>query len=801
MVNIRTGIIALVCLALVAPAAIAQGNGSIQGRVAREDGTGLGGVSVVVNELGLAELTDTQGNFSFNAVPPGNYTVSFTLADKAVTDTGVEVASGAVTTLDKTVDWNISFIETITVYSASRNTERLVEAPSAITTISEVTIERESASGQLPQLLANSPGAEPTQSGVYDYNFNTRGFNSSLNRRVLVLVDGRDPSAPFLGSQEWATLPFALDELASLELVRGPGSALYGADAFNGVINMVTKSPRYNEGGKVKLTGGDLGTARIDFRYAGAFGNDWYGRVSAGYLESDDFTRSRNAGVEYAGVNPEPIPLVREDIELTYGSVRLDKYFGNDKVLSLDIGDAIAKGPVAVTGIGRVQINDSDRKYLRANFNTQHWNYLGYFNDRDADDQRSLSSGVPLYLDSQKFNFEVQGNADFGGGKGRVIGGVSYGEEEIDSVNPQGFQTLMFNPVDGDFTGVFGQLEYDFSDHWKLLLAARWDDSSLHDSVFSPRAALVYAINRNNTLRFNYGQAFQTPNYSEFFLRVPVAAPITATAPLEAGFCAPFGVTCGLDSIPVLALGNESVEVEEITALEIGYSGIFGGKAFLTIDYYENELENFLTDLITSFNPTLGRINPNFGPYQAPSGLPAPVAAALVATLQGALGPSFALLSNDPFNETALLNAVSYTNFGQVDTQGLEVGLNLYLNSQWVLDANYSWFDFDVKNQIAADPLLPNTAENRYGVGITYNGSKFNGSAKWRHSDEYAWSAGVFQGFVPSYDVVDLVAGFRINDRIEVGLNVTNLFDDKHFEIFGGDILERRALAHIGFSF
>ena len=796
MARFHTSICALLALFVVASASLAQGSGRLEGRVARADGSSVGGVAVTISELGRVEITGSNGTYAFGNVPEGSYTVSFSLGDDSVSASDVEINAGATTTLDETVEWDTSFIETITVYSASKRTERLVEAPAAVTSISPEAIEEEASHGQLPALLASSPGAEPTQSGVYDFNFNTRGFNSSLNRRVLVLVDGRDPSAPFLGSQEWASLPFSLDELASLELVRGPGSALYGADAFNGVINMVTKSPRYAPGGQFKLTGGDLDTLRGDLRVGGALGNDWYGRLSVGYLEGEDFTRSRNVTQEYAGLNPEPVPLFRDDIEVSYASARLDKYFGASKVLTLDVGQSQAEGITAVTGIGRVQINESTRPYARVNFNTPHWNVLGYYNDRDANNQLSLSSGVPLYLDTQKYNIEVQGNTGFAEGKGQLIGGVNYGEEEIDSINPQGVQTLMFQPVDADFTGVFGQLEYAFNDKVKVLVAGRWDDSSLVDSQFSPRAALVYSINPTNTLRFNYGEAFQTPNYSELFLSVPVAPPLTAAAALEGLFCAPFGVSCGLTAVPVLALGNPNVEVEEIRSFEVGYSGIFNNKTFVTIDYYNTQIENFITDLITAFNPALGgRINPAFGPYQAPAGIPEPFASLLEGTLAG-IAPLF---SNNPLNGNAILGAVSYTNFGEVDTQGLEIGINHYINNQWSIDASYTWFDFDVGNQLAGDPLLPNTAENRFGLGVTYRGEKLGGSLKYRHSESFPWNAGVFSGEVPAFDVVDLVASYQVTDAIELGVNVTNLFDDKHFEIFGGDILERRALGHIAY--
>ncbi len=157
-----------------------------------------------------------------------------------------------------------------------------------MTVITEQQIEREASHGQLPKLLEHTPGAETTQNGLYDFNFNTRGFNSSLNRRILTLIDGRNPSVLFLGSQEHTSLAVPLDELQSVELVRGPGSALYGADAFNGVVNLVTKSPRDHQGGHLKLTVGDLETGRIDFTQSGGLGGNWCGRIVGGYLESED---------------------------------------------------------------------------------------------------------------------------------------------------------------------------------------------------------------------------------------------------------------------------------------------------------------------------------------------------------------------------------------------------------------------------------------------------------------------------------------------------------------------------------
>src|SRR5690606_33401083 len=141
-------------------------------------------------------------------------------------------------------------------YSASRRAERVTEAPAAVSVIPAAEIAREASHGQLPKLLEFTPGAQVTQSGIYDFNFNTRGLNSSLNRRVAVIIDGREPSVPFLGSQEWASVSFPLDDLEQAEFVRGPSAALYGANASSGVLNLLTRRPRGSEGGLVRLAGG-----------------------------------------------------------------------------------------------------------------------------------------------------------------------------------------------------------------------------------------------------------------------------------------------------------------------------------------------------------------------------------------------------------------------------------------------------------------------------------------------------------------------------------------------------------------
>lgn len=793
---LSTGALLLLC----AVPTLAQRNGRIEGKVVRDTGKGVGGVTVAIGELDLAEVTGNDGSFSFHGIPEGTYTLDYSLGDDAASGT-VEVTAGATAEVLQTVDWKVRFVETLTVVSASRHRERIVDAPAAVTVMSEEEIVRESSAGQLPKVLEFTPGVEVTQSGINDFNLNIRGFNSSLTRRVQVLLDGRDPAVPFLGSTEWGYLADQ-EGLASIELVRGPSSALYGKNAFNGVLNLITEAPRDSQGGRLTLTGGELSTLRGELGWAMDLGSDWYLKLNGSYGESDGFTRVRTpaTGTEYPGL-PTENAAATNNSDATDTSVRLDKYFADNSVLTLEGGYYDAQGYVVVTGIGRVDVNDVERTYTRLNYTATHFNVLGYTNSRKSPDQVALASGGHIFLDTDNWSLEVQGNNEFG--RVRLVGGASYKEEDIDTSNFDGHQTLVFAPVSSDFQALFAQADFELSDQLKLVLAGRYDDSSLHDSQFSPKAALVYSVTPDHTLRFSYNQAFQVANYSEFFLDAPTAFPGNPPVPsinlagIEAALCTPFGVSCGFATpTGVRALGNEDLEVEEVTSWEIGYRGIFGSKALVTLDYFNSDLDNFITDL--SANP-FGLVNPNFGPYQPPADHPAP--ALLVGTLMAALPPTvFPFLSNN-VDGTPIFALASYTNAGAVDTQGIDFGLSVYATPQWLLEFSYSWFDFEITEAgLTPGDLEANAPENKFSAGISYRGDKLSGALRYRWVDGFNWAAGAFQGPVESYNVVNLSADYSLGEDYSIGVNVSNLFDDEHYESFGGDLVGRRALAYVRFN-
>ncbi len=798
-------------LVLTLAPALAQGTGTLEGRISGQEDAGLELVVVQIVELDRSTETGSDGSYRFDGVPPGSYTVVFSNLSGSQDEQKAEVKAGEATRLDVTTDWSPYFAEAITVTSASRRSEKITEAPAAVTVISAEQIDREAAHGQLPKLLEFTPGAEVTQSGIYDFNFNTRGFNSSLNRRVATLIDGRDPSVPFLGAQEWASLSFPLDDIANAELVRGPSAALYGANASSGVLNIITKAPRDSQGGEVRATVGELSTRNIDLRWATGLGGDWYLKLLGGYHTSGDFSESRRGAAEYsvpcataASINCLPQEasslVIVNDNEIAFGGLRLDRYFG-ESLLTLEGGYATIEGPLFQTGIGRVQLTDVERPWARVNYNMPHLNLLGYWNNRKAEDQRALASNTPLYLDDTNFQVEAQTNWDFWGGRARVVAGASYGEEEVDSVNPQGRQTLIFEPIDADFLAVYGQGDFELASNLKLVVAGRWDDSSLHDSQFSPKGSLVWQMVPNHSLRLSYNEAFQVANYSEFFLQANVAAPANLSA-FEA-ICRQFGVVCGFGSpVPVLAVGNKDLEVEETKTIELGYTGILSQRAFLTLEYYRSENENFITDLVPNVGTVLGRANPNFGPYAPPSTLPAAGQAALLAALQRSLpAATFAILSNN-VDGSPILAARSYTNFGQVDTEGVDLGLNVFGRGGWRYQLAYSWFDFEIQDPIPGldQILIPNSPSHKFSIGVTYVGKRLDATLGFRWSDEFRWVVGPFQGQVRDYYTADFGFNYALTEAFKVGASVANVTNNKHWEAFGGDLIGRRALVHMGYT-
>ncbi len=831
----RAGLLlALGGLLLVAvPSAAQQGSGTIRGTVT-QSGTAQPLADVLVTVAGTTSkaVTNTRGVYTLDRAPTGAQTLVFRWLGYRPTEVQATITATGVTTVNATMEQLPVQLSELTVTGASKVPERAVEAPAAFSVVEPRVLQAIGITGQAPLALREVPGVDIAQSGMNDYNVNARGFNSSLNRRILVLQDGRDLAIAFLGAQEWNALATPTDEFSKMELVRGPGSALYGANAFFGVLNITTPSAREVAGTKVTVGGGELGTLRADLRHAGVLNGRFGYRLNGGYNESDSWSRSRTSADgndlkrEYApavgDIVAHPIPTARErralngqtadpitgaltgeakKVRNAYGSARIDVYANNGSVLTAESGMARVENELFVTGIGRVQVTRALRPYARLSWANAGFNVMAYWNARRTKaPQYSLASGAALEETSDILHVEAQDVHTFADGKGRTVMGGSARNYRVNT------DTTLMRPGDdkrSDYTyAIFGQLEYALASNVRAVVAARFDVGTLINPQLSPKAAIVYSPDEKNSFRVTINRAFQTPNYSELYLRVAAAPPANFSA-LEAGLRASAlgpalaGVPNGTlftnsTAVPLFARGNSKLDVESTLGFELGYRGDLSKSVYLTLDAYSNRIRNFVTDLLPG-------VNPAFPYWTAPSAVPAAFRAALVDNVRSGLltssvtaGRGLTRLEN---GATAVV--VSYTNAGKVTQWGLEAGAGWQMSRTLRTDATLTLFDYSVDRAKVAqgDSLLANTPSAKATLSLSFADKKISAGTSLRAVKGYAWAAGAYNGFIEPSVTFDANVAYDLNNNFKAFASANNLTDNQKFAIYGGSVNGRRILA------
>lgn len=180
----------------------------------------------------------------------------------------------------------------IEITSVSRRPERLVDAASAIQVITSEDIRRSGASS-LPEALRLAPNLHVAQVDSRRWAISARGFNAVTANKLLVLIDGRTVYTPLFSGVFWDVQNVMLEDVERIEVISGPGATLWGANAVNGVINVITKSARNTQGGLVSAGGGSFLRGFGNARYGDQIGQDLYFRFyGMGFDRDDTFFRS-----------------------------------------------------------------------------------------------------------------------------------------------------------------------------------------------------------------------------------------------------------------------------------------------------------------------------------------------------------------------------------------------------------------------------------------------------------------------------------------------------------------------------
>jgi iron complex outermembrane receptor protein len=179
-----------------------------------------------------------------------------------------------------------------TVSIASRYEQPISKAPSNVYVITDEDI-RHSGATDIPTILRRVPGLEVMQTTGADFNVSMRGNNQLYANKLLVMIDGRSFYIDAQALVSWKSMPITLPEIKRIEVLKGPASAIYGFNAFDGVINIITKSPEEMKGTTLQFGAGELGTITSAAIHAGTVGKFGY-RLSVGRDQNQEW-RSRDS--------------------------------------------------------------------------------------------------------------------------------------------------------------------------------------------------------------------------------------------------------------------------------------------------------------------------------------------------------------------------------------------------------------------------------------------------------------------------------------------------------------------------
>lgn len=189
---------------------------------------------------------------------------------------------------EEVLDLNIEELVNIKVTSVSKKVQSLSDAPAAIFVISHEDIKRSGVTS-IPEALRMAPGIDVARINSNKWAISARGFNGSVANKLLVLVDGRSVYDPTFAGVNWDVQDTLLEDVERIEVIRGSGATLWGANAVNGVINIITKHTEDTQGGLLTAGGGDKETGFGALRYGKKLGDETYARAYVKGFQRDAF--------------------------------------------------------------------------------------------------------------------------------------------------------------------------------------------------------------------------------------------------------------------------------------------------------------------------------------------------------------------------------------------------------------------------------------------------------------------------------------------------------------------------------
>ena len=472
---------------------------------------------------------------------------------------------------------NLSFTDLmqIEVSSVSRKSQTMSDTAAAAFVISQDDIRRSGATS-IPEALRYVPGLEVAQSGAHSWEITSRGFNGIFANKLLVLMDGRSVYTPIFSGVFWELQDTLMEDIERIEVIRGPGAAMWGANAVNGVINIITKKAKDTQGDLIVAGAGNQERGFAEFRHGGSFGEDGsyrvYGKgfsrnatINASEQKMDDAWRSGQLGFRMDSV-------VSSDSRLT---LQGDAY-------SMRNGEPLTSNAVLVPPYTSYTPNDAPvhggnlmARWDSTLSNGSEMSLKGYY---DRAQFQSLYVGEDTETVDIDFQYRLHPNA-----MNDLMWGANY--RHIHNAATSTVNMSYAPPTFGyQNYNVFVQDDIALiSDRLRLTLGAKEEDSYFSGRQFQPNARLLWTPDNKNSVWLAASQAARTPDLNESTgtTSLTVIPPLTPSNPTPL-------------PMQLLLSPNPNLAAEKVTALEAGYRSQWSQRFSTDIAVYSNDYHNLI---------------------------------------------------------------------------------------------------------------------------------------------------------------------------------------------------------------
>jgi iron complex outermembrane receptor protein len=440
----------------------------------------------------------------------------------------------------------------VQVTTVSKRAERLTDSAASVTVITAEDIAR-SPSTQLQELFRLVPGMQVGRLNNSHHAISTRGGNSMFASNLLVMVDGRTVYSPVFSGVWWDTQAIPLEEISRIEIIRGPGASLWGVNAVNGVINIITKDAATTRGGLVSVSGGSQERSNLYARYGSQYADDGFVRLYARRMSLDE--------THLADGRPGQDDMTAERV-----GVRLDQSFGAERKLTftgetyrIDSGG----GPIPVPTPVPMQTVQLPSGYPQHGFHAMaryaqpaaggNLTLQGYYIH-----EMLTGTAIGMSYWRHTWDFDFQHAIDFA--QHRLIWG---GGARKNTLEMEPSHYVSFNPkqVGDRLTNLFIQDEIALLDHrLRVTVGSKFEHSSDSGLEVQPTLRALYALGTHEVIWAAASRAARIPFWGQQY--------VTINQEWQAPGCVPQlpGLPCAIS-----LRGNPQSKSETMNNVEIGY--------------------------------------------------------------------------------------------------------------------------------------------------------------------------------------------------------------------------------------